>query len=173
VEKGACTPDGKWVLYTDLQANDGKGQISKVSIDGGSPVELVRGIQFSPPVSPDGKLIAYAKTEGQGSQARSKIEIQKLDDGTILTEVGLPPTYTWHRLAWTPDGKALTFVHNTTGSTQDVYMQPLSGGEPVQLTHFEKSIVVPDYAWSGDGKKFAVTRGHYNDTDVVMFSGFK
>jgi hypothetical protein len=31
---------------------------------------------------------------------------------------------------------------------------------------------VPAYAWSRDGKKFAVTGAHYNDTDVVLFSGF-
>jgi hypothetical protein len=28
-------------------------------------------------------------------------------------------------------------------------------------------------AWSRDGKKFAVTRARYNDTDVVMFSGYR
>ncbi len=66
-------------------------------------------------------------------------------------------------------------MHNTTGSTQNVYMVSLSGGAPVQLTHFgSEPVSVPAYAWSKDGKKkFALTRARYNDTDVVLFSGFR
>jgi len=53
-------------------------------------------------------------------------------------------------------------------------MQPLAGGPPVQLTHFDaEPAYVAAYAWSRHGKKFAITRARYNDTDVVMFSGFR
>ena len=59
-------------------------------------------------------------------------------------------------------------------TSPNLYMQPLSGGEPVQLTHFDSEpAVVSAYAWSRDGKKFAITRARYADTDVVMFSGFR
>jgi len=175
IEKGDCTPDGKWVLYTEEAASDGVGHIYKISTDGGTPFELARGTTFSSVVSPDGKLIAYAKTEGQGASAKSKIVLERLDDGTIAREIEMPaPFGDWHALGWTPDGKALSFVHNTTGSTQNVYMLPLSGGTPVQLTHFDSEpAFVAAYAWSRDGKKFAVTRARYNDTDVVLFSGFR
>jgi eukaryotic-like serine/threonine-protein kinase len=173
VEKGSCTPDGAWLVYTDEQASDGIGHIYKVSVDGGTPVEVAHGTSFSPIVSPDGKLIAYGKTEGQGTSTKSKIVLQRLDDGSTAKEIEMPVTVgDWHALGWTPDGKALSFVHNTTGGTQNVYMLSLSGGTPVQLTHFD-SAYVPAYAWSTDGKKFAVTRGRYNDTDVVLFSGFR
>ena len=91
-----------------------------------------------------------------------------------MKEIQLPPTFTWHELAWTPDGRALTYVRNTTGSVQNVYMQPLDGAPPVQLTHFDSEpALVLAYAWSPDGKKFAITRARYNDTDAVMFSGFQ
>src|SRR5450432_2239634 len=40
-------------------------------------------------------------------------------------------------LGWSPDGRALTYVRNTTGSTQNLYMQPLDGSPEVQLTHFD------------------------------------
>jgi eukaryotic-like serine/threonine-protein kinase len=175
VEKGDCTPDGRWLLYTDQEGRDGLGHIYKVSTDEGTPVEIAHGTTFSPLASPDGKLIAYGKTEGQGASAKSKILLQKLEDGTIAKKIEMPaPFYDWHELGWTPDGKALSFVHNTTASTQNVYMLPLSGGAPVQLTHFNSEPgFVPAYAWSRDGKKFAVTRARYNDTDVVLFSGFR
>jgi eukaryotic-like serine/threonine-protein kinase len=172
-QKGSCTPDGKWVVYNS-PGDDGIGHIFKIPIDGGTPVELARGTQFSPPVSPDGNLIAYGKTEGQGAGAKSTIVVQRLQDGAIVKELEMPATYNWEELGWTPDGRALTFVHNTTGSLQNVYMQPLAGGAPVQLTHFDSEpALVPAYAWSRDGKKFAITRARYNDTDVVMFSRFR
>jgi Tol biopolymer transport system component len=174
-ESGAsCTPDGKWVVYRGFVATDTVAHIFKVSIDGGAPVELAKGTVHVPVVSPDGALIAYGRGEGQGASAKSKFVIQKLEGGPPIQEIEMPSTYSWSELGWTPDGHALAYVHNTTGNTQNVYLQPLAGGAPVQLTHFDSEpAVVAAYAWSRDGKKFAITRARYNDTDVVMFSGFR
>jgi eukaryotic-like serine/threonine-protein kinase len=174
-EKGDCTPDGKWLLYTEDASGDGIGHIYKMPTGGGTPAELARGTSFTPVVSPDGKLIAYAKTEGQGASTKAHIVLQRLEDGAIAQQVEMPAAFSdWHALGWTPDGKGLSFVHNTTGTTQNVYMLRLSGGAPVQLTHFNsEAVYVPAYAWSRDGKRFAITRARYNDTDVVLFSGFR
>jgi Periplasmic component of the Tol biopolymer transport system len=173
IEKASCTPDGKWIVYNDNGGDSGHGAISKVSMDGGKSVELAHGTDFSPSVSPDGRLIAYGRTEGQGAKARSKIVVQRLEDAGIEKEIAMPQTFDWHQLRWAPDGHALAFVHNTTGSVQNVYLQSLSGGTPVQLTHFNgEPAVVAAYAWSWDGKKFAIARARYNDTDVVLFTGF-
>jgi len=164
-----CTPDGKWVFYLNFE---GVSRILKVSIDGGKPVEVVRGNVNLPVVSPDGTLLAYGRTDGQGANLKSKIVMQKLEGGATVNEIEARVNY--FALKWTADGHALTYVRNTTGNTQNVYMQPLSGGAPIQLTHFDSEpAVVSDYAWSRDGKKFAVTRARYNDTDVVIFTGFK
>jgi serine/threonine protein kinase/Tol biopolymer transport system component len=173
-ETGSCTPDGKWVFYSGPQASDNIEHIFKVSIDGGAPVELAHGNVISPVVSSDGTLVAYGRYEGQGADSKSKLVVQKLEGGAPIQEIELPSTYDWQKLGWTPDSHALTYVHNTTGNTQNVYMQPLAGGAAVQLTHFDSEpAVVAAYGWSRDGKKFAITRARYNDTDVVMFSGFK
>ena len=175
VEKGDCTPDGKWLLYAEGAASDGIGRIYKMPTAGGTPAELAHGTSFTPVVSPDGKRIAYGKAEGQGASTKSKIVVQRLEDGAIEKQIEMTASFDdWHALGWTPDGKALSFVHNTTGSTQNVYMVSLSGGAPVPLTHFaSEPVSVPAYAWSKDGKKFALTRARYNDTDVVLFSGFR
>lgn len=170
----SCTPDGKWVVYLATVPTDGLNHIFKLSTAGGTPIELVRGSVYNPSVSPDGSTVVYGKTEGQGTSAKAKIIVQKLEDGVPIHEIEMPATYNFFRLGWTPDGQAIAYVHNTTGNTQNVYVQPLAGGTPVQLTHFDSEpAVVPAYAWSRDGKKFAVTRARYNDTDVVMFSGFR
>jgi Tol biopolymer transport system component len=174
IEKGSCTADGRWVVYNEAEPADGVSRILRVSTDGGEPVELARGTAFSPPVSPDGKLFAYGKTIGQGAGATTKIVVQRLDDGRIEQEIGLSPTFDWDRVGWTPDSKAITLVHHTTGGVQNVYMLPLAGGDPAQLTHFDSEPgLIPAYSWSKDGKKFAITRARYNDSDVVMFSGFR
>jgi serine/threonine protein kinase/Tol biopolymer transport system component len=174
VESCSCAPDGKWVVYPGPVDTDSVQHIFKVSIDGGAPVELARGHVREPVVSPDGTLIAYWKKDGQGASAKSKIVVQKLEGGAPVQEIEIPSTRNWFALGWTSDGRALTYIRNTTGNTQNIYMQPLAGGAPVRLTHFDSEpSVVASYAWSRDGKKFAVTRARYNDTDVVLFSGFR
>jgi serine/threonine protein kinase len=172
IESGtSCTPDGKWVIYEEFDSSE---HLFKVPVEGGAAVELAHGHVFSAAVSPDGASVAYIKNEGQGANAKSRFVVQRLEGGAPIKEIDLPPTYNAWLLGWTPNGQALTYAHNTTGDTQNVYMQPLAGGAPVQLTHFDSEPgVVSAYAWSRDGKKFAVTRARYNDTDVVLFSGFR
>ncbi len=171
-EQSSCTPDGKWVVYRGVVESDSFPHIFKISIDGGAPVELAHGNLSPPVVSPDGSLVAYVRVEGQGAAAKSQFVVQKLDGGAPVHEIDAASSIS--ALDWTPDGRALAYVANTTGNTQNIYMQPLAGGSPVQLTHFNSEPgVVQTYGWSKDGKKIAITRARYDDTDVVMFSGFR
>jgi Tol biopolymer transport system component len=172
-ETSSCTPDGKWVFYAGPKAGDALAHIFKVPINGGVPTELAQGSVTSPVVSPDGALIAYGRSERHGTDARWKFVVQRVGGGPPVKQIEVPPTHNWQKLGWTPDGSALSYVHNTTGNTQNLYMQPLAGGAPVQLTHFDSELgSIPDYAWSRDGKKLAITRARYNDSDVVIFQGF-
>ena len=100
-------------------------------------MELAYGSVSGAKISPDRTLLAYGRTDGQGASAKSKFVIQKLEGGAPVQEIELPLTYTWDQLGWTPDEHALAYVHNTTGNTMNLYMQPLAGGAPVQLTHFD------------------------------------
>jgi Tol biopolymer transport system component len=171
---GSCAPDGKWMVYSGPAPADNAYHIYKVSTEGGNAIELAKGRVSEPAVSPDGTFVAYIRVDGQGASAKSKFVLQKLEGGPSVQEIEVPSAFTRLQLGWTPDGHALTYVHNTTGNTQNVYMQPLAGGPPEQLTHFgSEPALISAYAWSRDGKKFAITRSRYNDTDVVMFSGFR
>jgi serine/threonine protein kinase/Tol biopolymer transport system component len=168
----SCTPDGKWVVYDGTASTDNLWHIFKVPADGGAPVELTQGRCYEPALSPDGALMAYFKYEGQGATRRQKFVVQKLEGGAPVQEFEAPPDS--KELGWAPDGRGLTYIHNTTGNTRNIYMQPLASGAPVQLTHFDSEpAYVYAYAWSRDGKKFAITRARYDDTDVVLFSGFR
>ena len=70
-------------------------------------------------------------------------------------------------LGWTPDGHALTYLQ-TQARTRNLYMQPLAGGAPVQLIHFDSEpSAVTACAWTNDGKKIAIS---YNVGGVKLFS---
>jgi Tol biopolymer transport system component len=166
-----CSPDGKSVVYALQSASDSLAHITRISIDGGSPVDLARGNVSNPAISPDGSLVAYIRVDGQGANAKSMFVVQKLEGGAPIQEIPAPGDN--GNLDWTPDGHALTYLH-TVGSARHLYMQPLSGGSPIQLTHFDtEPSLITSYARSRVGKKFALTRARYNDTDVVIFSGFR
>jgi hypothetical protein len=52
--------------------------------------------------------------------------------------------------------------------------QPLGGGKPTQITHFDtEALVVESFAFPPDGKQIALTRARANNSDLVMFSNFR
>ena len=120
---------------------------------------------------PDSHLIAAARTDGQGATARRKLIVLPPMGGLPIKEIDTP--YDVDSIGWTPDGSALTYLH-FSGSATNLYMQPLDGGAPIQLTHFySEPTAVVAYAWSKDSRKFAITRARLYDSDVVMFTGFR
>jgi Tol biopolymer transport system component len=166
----SCPPDGKWVVFSRF--GDGPTRIVKVPIDGGAATELARGAVTFASVSPDGTSIVFDKQVGQGAAATLEVVIETLD-GKPQQEIKVPQQA--ELFAWTPDGRAISYVlYDPGANTRHLYIQPLSGGPALQLTHFdtEPSNILAS-TWSRDGKKLALTRARFNDTDVVMFSGFR
>ena len=58
------TPDGRWVLFWSW-TESGSAMISKVSIEGGEPVQLTDYLTLWPTISPDGKLIGAVYLDEQ------------------------------------------------------------------------------------------------------------
>src|SRR5262249_8677410 len=135
----SCTPDGKWIVYGSRTA-DGQWRMLRIAADGGSePVVLPPARQdFEPPVvSPDGTAIAQIQTEGEGPNRRVHLEVFDLETGKRTYDFSPANlTATSARLAsagWTPDGRNVTYI-GEVGLNWPLFRQPLSGGEPVQLT---------------------------------------
>ena len=129
------------------------------------------GLSLSLKVSPDGKSVAYLKTDGQGANAKRKFVIQDAAGGHARMELDAPLLANY--LGWTPDGHAITYLLEER-TARNLYMLPLSGGKPVRLIHYdEEPSFISAYRWSRDGKTIAITRSRFNDTDVVMFSGLR
>jgi len=67
-------------------------------------------------------------------------------------------------LRWTSDNLSLLHI-KTEGGTSNLWAQPISGGPPQQITHFN-SLVILSFDLSRDGK-LVMERGTLN-RDVVL-----
>jgi Tol biopolymer transport system component len=159
-----CTPDSRWVVYSTSSAS-GTPSLWKVSIDGGEPVLITDEHTSSPVISPDGKLIACAYWDLKDTSKRLRIALFPIDGGEPVKTFDIPNS----NLRWTADGRALTYI-NTRNGVSNLWIQPIEGGTPRQLTTFNADRIF-NYAWSRDGKQLMCSRGTVT-SDVVLISDF-
>lgn len=122
-------PDSKGIVY----AGDSMGPpalLRTASDTPGSAVTMIVGNTMAanpsqPSVSPSGKWVAFS------TQARDVWNIAVVGmDGSHLTMLGegsMP--------AWSPDEKKIVFSRTVSGNKQLFLMNPLTGGELVQITN--------------------------------------
>jgi len=172
----SCTPDGNWVVYESWDRPEGGGEIFKIPVGGGPSVRLAGGAVYMSrsAISSDGQSFAYLRIEGEGKQMKGLFMVQKLNEEAPSLKIEAPRGYESGSVGWTPDGNARSYLRDEDDGTKDLWMQPILGGPPVRLMHFdsEPSLIVA-YAWSHDGRKIAITRARLYDTDVVEFSGYR
>jgi Tol biopolymer transport system component len=165
-----CSPDGNWIIYTS--ASEKGDRLMRVPAAGGSPASLLAASQVVGRYSPDGKQIGILMEEGEGEAIHTKLAVMDSATGRITRTfdiaTSVPDNSDGWSLRWTSDGKALTFPL-AQGATTNLWIQPVSGGKPRQITYFPDSVIA--YAWSPDGKRLALTR-EVNSSDVVLFSNF-
>ena len=158
-----CSPDGKWIVYSSSRA--GKTTLWKVAIDSGIPVQLTHKSSDYPAISPDGKLIACSYKDDH-PDSRATIAIIPFEGGEPIKVFDRPTGF----VRWTTDGRALTYIETRQG-VSNLWSQPLAGGPPTQLTNFSAETIF-NFAWSRDGKQFALARGVINN-DVVLINNFR
>jgi Tol biopolymer transport system component len=160
----SSSPVSPWIVYTSF---DSSGySLWKVHPDSLLPVRLSAGSAGDGTISPDGKLVAcfdYSKELG--------IVVMGFEGGGPTKKFALPRTANWEwPLQWTADGRGITFVDNR-GDVSNIWMQPLAGGPPQQLTHFTADLIY-SFGWSRDGRILACARGKVT-SDIVMMSGLR
>ena len=159
------TPDGRWVVY----ATYGGGQDSavwKVPIEGGEAVRLTSRPASWPFVSPDGK--SFVCTYGEGPFSQSKLAVIPIEGGEPTRVYEVAPTFRANTV-WLPDNRGIAYLDARTGTT-NVWVQPLAGGRPVQLTNFTADNVA-SFDWSRDNRLVA-TRS-VETTSVVLIKDFR
>jgi len=168
-----CSPHDDSMIYTS-KSPKGLGIVT-MPIGGGSPKTLLDAPLIVGKYSPDGKQIGVWDAEGESrSMQKAKLAVIDTASGQVTRSFDVPPVGStpdnsagWS-LRWTANGHALTYALRT-GTTVNLWKQSVSGGQPRQITHFPDSVIA--YAWSPDGKHFAVAR-RTSSRDVVLFSNF-
>ena len=172
-----CSPDGKWLYYTEQITNG----VLRVAAGGGKP-ELVPGA--NPPnsltaqatLSPDGKTLAIF-TEVLNPESKTyfnRIVLASLDSGVrnldldpalkaVFRSQGPPDSAGFH---FSPDGKSLAFVIDEAGQ-DNIWIQPLGGSKGRSLTRFNDPAKIQDFRWSPDGKSLAMLR-FSSVSDVIL-----
>jgi len=161
----SCSPDGRWVVY-DLTISE---SMWRMPVQGGVPTQLKTPNRNSPRarISPDGKMLAHTAW-GATVSSPNVLTVVSLDGGQPLYRFDLPAGAVG--LRWAPADKALDYCL-TRGGVSNIWRQPLSGGQPKQITNF-KSERIYSFDWSRDGKDLAVARGT-TSRDVILISGFQ
>ncbi len=172
-----CSPDGKWLYYSEQVTNG----VLRLSAGGGKP-EPVPGA--NPPnsligqatLSPDGKTLAiFTGVLNPVSKTYiNRIVLASLDSGVrnLDLDPGLkvvfrsqgPPDSAGFRFS--PDGKSLAFVIDEAGQ-DNIWMQPLDGSKGRTLTHFNDPEKIQDFRWSPDGNTLAMLR-FSSISDVIL-----
>jgi tricorn protease len=134
-----------------------------VAIEGGESVRISDQTAAEPIVSPDGKWIAIVYRAAPA--AINQMAIIPVAGGEPKLIHELPAHY--GRFIWTPDGKGLAYAAKQEG-VGNIWIQPLDGGEPKQLTHWAPSPIL-SFDWSPDGKWFAYASGTLS-SDVVLIT---
>jgi serine/threonine protein kinase len=160
-----CSPDGKWVFYSD-RSNGAKP--TRVPWDGGKPERLSDLPGYDLDISPDGKLVAFA-TFASSSAAKQQLALVPVDSpqNTKLLELQRPAL---RKTQFTSDGKGVVYAFREK-DVDNLWLQPLDGSPGKQLTNF-KAERISDFRWSVDGSKLGLIRGH-TDSDVVLLQESK
>lgn len=127
-----------------------------------------------PVYSPDGRSIAFVRTErsGSGSAKSSVIAIRDLVDGSVIkleaTRASAPTVKDRHP-SWSPDGLVLAFATITTGSDGVVNGSVVSviGVDGAGLRQLAPTdLAVGDPTWSPDGSVILLTSWPIHEFEV-------
>jgi Tol biopolymer transport system component len=161
-----CSPDGRWVYYQDMAAD----QILRVSIQGGKP-EIVPGTAISNAglsaplgsLSSDGKQMPFFS---DSSFLHKHLQIVNLDAGPDPARRTLSPdSRVSGSVVFTPDEKAVAYPILENG-VSNIWVQPLDGSSGRQITNFNSG-TFRIFSWSPDGKSLALIRD-VSQSDVVL-----
>lgn len=162
----AITPDGQWLWFTHWA--EGKPALYKQPLGSSGAATRSDIPGHRPRFSPDGKWLLVFLDD---VAANRQVNVLYSGDGSQkVRPIELPLHSNPQEVRWTPDSQALSFQRSENGA-DNIWLQPLSGGEPKQLTRFKDGNIFT-HAWSPDGKQLILARGHQN-ADVVLIRDWR
>ena len=154
------TPDNRYVLLSTFSETSA---LVMLPLDGGDPVTVSGGAR-TPDVSRRGGLVAFITLNERNEGV---VEIRTLPAGKLVRRLAAPPTD--GRIRWTPAADGIAYA-DISKTPVNIWMQPLDGSTPRQVTRFVDQQAIVDFAWSHDGKRLAV-RGQRTPQTSCCFEG--
>ena len=161
--EASCPKSGPWVYFVD---NDDNRYVKRVSIDGGSPETVVKYSVGAYALSPDGTEIASLEVRELDHKLMLRLDnvsthqMKYSDiDQHALENIGN------NTLSYTPDGKGVVYTVREKG-VDNLWLQPLDGKAPHQLTHFTKDKIFR-FVFSPDGSRIAIESGE-TESDAIL-----
>ncbi len=155
--------DGSELFYRTM--HQGQFHLLRRPLAGGEATLVAENLAHQPSFSPDGTRMALHMLDP--SDGRIRTAILPAEGGEVLqwfdfhSEQGSP---------WGPDGESLYHAETRDG-VMNIYLMPLNGGEPKQLTRFTEGEIF-DYAVSPDHSQLLIARGQIQN-DIVLIEKFR
>jgi eukaryotic-like serine/threonine-protein kinase len=186
VQNGSCSDAGDFVYYPRQRAG-----VFRVPIGGGQETKVYDSSVVGNPnlilVSPDGKYLAmflYELTEGASPEHPNQVVVYPATPfggpdaaAKPVFRFDIPPAADFNvanplfvNWRWTRDSKALAYLDTKNGAT-NVWIQPIAGGPPKQLTNFTSERMM-SFDFSPDGTQIIYSRGHFS-SDAVRITNLK
>ncbi|MFI4966267.1 MAG: S41 family peptidase, partial [Caulobacterales bacterium] len=162
----AWSRDGKWIYFSS-GANDIARQtdVFRVAATGGTPLEVSRErflAEFNSAPSPDGQTLALMAKGLSGVQwwrnghahiGEAELWLKPLAGGSAYRRLlGPDAKHLWPM--WAPDGRALFYMSDQSGS-ENLWRLAVAGGAPEQVTHFtDGRVLFPSIALDGSSIAF-------------------
>ena len=164
---GDWSPDGQWLVFSSDIPEEERGLWVR-NPDGVNLIRLTQGMDSQPVFSPDGRRIAFSRTQ----QGNSDIYVLKRpDDGTWRDPV--ESTRLTQGVAedsspvWTHDGKGLMFISFRDGNGE-VYLMRADGARQERLTSNTADDINP--VWSADGSSIAFVSFLYGKGEIFVMN---
>ncbi len=138
------------VYFTDLRNFFWESESSKPSIEASQQrlISTFPGSHSQPSFSPDGKLVAFVESAGNGSQ----IWVKDLSGGApVQITNGIENAERPH---WSPVGNEIVFTCRS-GGNPDICTVPANGGDPKKIINEGRNP-----GWSRDGEQLVFERGY-------------
>jgi dipeptidyl aminopeptidase/acylaminoacyl peptidase len=119
-----------------------------------TPDDLPKIIRISDPqIAPDGKSVAFVVARANLKEDRYDSEITLVDVATRQTRALTHDRPGAGSPRWSPGGDRLAFVADDAGKVAQVFVLPMAGGDPLQVTHGKTPVT--QFAWRPDGLALA------------------